>query len=144
MQSKGMNMVYVTRRATFSASHRLYNPALSDEENQALFDKCANPNGHGHNYVLEVTVAGEIGTTTGYVLDLKELKRILTTEILAKVDHKHLNHDVDFLRGVIPTAENIAVAFWNVLAPAIPTGRLHSIRLQETENNTVEYRGERT
>lgn len=136
-------MVYITRRATFSASHRLYNPDLSEEENQKLFDKCANPNGHGHNYVLEVTVAGEIGAKTGYVLDLKELKRILVNEVLAKVDHKHLNHDVDFLRGVIPTAENIAVAIWKVLAPAIPAGRLHSVRLQETENNTVEYRGER-
>ncbi|GJQ20663.1 MAG: 6-carboxy-5,6,7,8-tetrahydropterin synthase [Bacteroidia bacterium] len=135
-------MMYVTRRATFSASHRLYNAELSEEENFRLFDKCASPNGHGHNYVLEVTVAGEVGEETGYVLDLKELKKILAREILDKVDHKHLNHDVDFLRGVIPTAENIAMAFWNVLAPAIPRGRLHSIRLQETENNAVEYRGE--
>jgi 6-pyruvoyltetrahydropterin/6-carboxytetrahydropterin synthase len=135
-------MIYITRRATFSASHRLFNPELSEEENKKLFDKCAGPNGHGHNYVLEVTVAGEPGKKTGYVLDLKELKRILSREILEKVDHKHLNHDVDFLQGVIPTAENIAVAFWKILAPVIPSGRLHSIRLQETENNTVEYRGE--
>lgn len=136
-------MMYVTRRATFSASHRLYNAELSEEENVRLFDKCASPNGHGHNYVLEVTVAGEVGSATGYVIDLKELKGIIAREILDKVDHKHLNHDVDFLRGVIPTAENIAIAFWNVLAPAISHGRLHSIRLQETENNSVEYRGER-
>lgn len=107
-----------------------------------MFGKCANPNGHGHNYTLEVTVAGEPGHKTGYVLDLKVLKDILTKEVLDKVDHKHLNHDVDFLRGVIPTAENIVVAIWKVLASRVPSGRLHSIRLQETENNSVEYRGE--
>lgn len=135
-------MVYVTRRATFSASHRLFNPDRSERENQQMFGRCANPNGHGHNYTLEVTVSGEPGSETGYVLDLKTLKDIITREILDKVDHKHLNHDVDFLRGVIPTAENIVVAFWKVLAPRIPSGRLHSLRLQETENNSVEYRGE--
>lgn len=135
-------MMYVTRRATFSASHRLYNADLSEEENVRLFDKCASSNGHGHNYVLEVTVAGDVGKETGYVIDLKELKQILAREILDKVDHKHLNHDVDFLRGVIPTAENIVIAFWNVLSQAISRGRLYSIRLQETENNSVEYRGE--
>ena len=135
-------MVYVTRRATFSASHRLFNPNLSREENNALFDKCANEMGHGHNYVLEVTVAGEPQERSGYVIDLKELKEILKTEILDKVDHKHLNHDVEFLRGVIPTAENVARAFWRVLQPRIRGGRLYSIRLHETENNVVEYRGE--
>ncbi len=135
-------MVYVTRRATFSASHRLFNPDRSEHENPQMFGKCSNPNGHGHNYTLEVTVSGEPGRETGYVLDLKTLKDIITREILDKVDHKHLNHDVDFLRGVIPTAENIVVAFWKVLAPRIPSGRLHSLRLQETENNSVEYRGE--
>jgi 6-pyruvoyltetrahydropterin/6-carboxytetrahydropterin synthase len=108
-----------------------------------MFGKCANVNGHGHNYTLEVTVAGEPGLKTGYVLDLKILKEIIAREVLDKVDHKHLNHDVDFLRGVIPTAENIAVAFWNVLAPRITSGSLYSVRLQETENNTVEYRGQR-
>lgn len=135
-------MVYVSRRSTFSASHRLYNPALSEKENIDLFDKCANPNGHGHNYVLEVTVAGVPGEKSGYVIDLKELKQIINEEVVSKVDHKHLNHDVDFLKDVIPTAENIAVAFWNVLAPRIPDGKLYSIRLQETENNVVEYRGD--
>ncbi|HWP81145.1 MAG TPA: 6-carboxytetrahydropterin synthase [Bacteroidota bacterium] len=135
-------MVYVTRRATFSASHRLYNPDLSERENLELFDKCASPNGHGHNYVLEVTVVGKPGGKTGYVIDLKKLKQILQREILEKVDHKHLNHDVEFLRGVIPTAENIVRSFWKILEPKIPEGRLYSIRLQETENNSVEYRGE--
>lgn len=137
-------MVLITRRATFSASHRLFNPSFSDEQNQAMFDKCANPNGHGHNYTLEVTIEGTPGKDTGYVLDLKVLKAIMKKEILDQVDHKHLNHDVEFMKGVIPTAENIAIAFWNVLAPKIPQGKLHAIRLQETENNTVEYRGEPT
>lgn len=134
-------MVYVTRRATFSSSHILYNPELSDEENFALFDKCANKMGHGHNYVLEVTVAGEPIEKTGYVIDLKKLKEILKREILEKVDHKHLNHEVDFLSGVIPTAENIAKGIWSVLEPKIKEGRLYSVRLHETENNSVEYRG---
>lgn len=135
-------MVYVTRRASFSASHRLYNPQLSEEENVALFDKCSNPNGHGHNYVLEVSVAGEPGEKSGYVIDLKNLKRIVQREILDNVDHKHLNHDVPFLKGIIPTAENIVRSFWAILQPKITEGTLYSIKLHETENNSVEYRGE--
>lgn len=135
-------MIYVTRRVTFSASHRLFNPHLSDGENEALFDKCANRHGHGHNYVMEVTVAGEPQEDTGYVVDLKKLKEILKSEIVDKVDHKHLNEDVDFLKGIIPTAENIAKVFWKILQPKIPDGNLFSIRLHETENNVVEYRGE--
>ena len=137
-----MNTVYVTRRSTFSASHRLYNPALSDAENNELFDKCANPHGHGHNYVLEVTVAGKPGKKSGYVIDLKKLKRIIQEEVLSKMDHKHLNLDVESFKGVIPTAENIAVVIWNLLVPRITEGKLFSIRLHETENNVVEYRGE--
>ena len=135
-------MVYVTRRETFSASHRLYNPSLTDEENERIFDKCANPNGHGHNYVLEVTVGGDVAPNTGYVIDLKKLKEIVRREVIAKVDHKHLNVDVDFLRGKIPTAENIAVGIWNILKPHIREGQLISVRIRETENNSVEYRGE--
>lgn len=135
-------IVYVTRRSTFSASHRLYNPALSDAENLALFDKCANPHGHGHNYVLEVTVAGIPGKESGYVIDLKKLKRIIQEEVLSEMDHKHLNHDVEFFKKLVPTAENIAVVIWNLLARKITDGRLFSVRLHETENNIVEYRGE--
>lgn len=134
-------MVYVTRRATFSASHRLHNPAFSDEKNEELFDKCANKMGHGHNYALEVTVAGEPHPDTGYVIDLKKLKEIIKTEILDKVDHKHFNHDVESMRGIIPTAENIAKVFWSMLEPKITQGKLYSVRLRETENNVVEYRG---
>jgi 6-pyruvoyltetrahydropterin/6-carboxytetrahydropterin synthase len=134
-------MIFITRRETFSASHRLYNPQLSEARNLELFDKCANPNGHGHNYVLEVTVAGEPQEETGYVIDMKRLKDIIRRELISKVDHKHLNHDVDFLKDVIPTSENIAKAFWNVLKDKLGDAHLHSIRLQETENNSVEYRG---
>jgi 6-pyruvoyltetrahydropterin/6-carboxytetrahydropterin synthase len=135
-------MVYVTRRATFSAAHRLYNPKLTEAENEAIYDKCSNKNGHGHNYVVEVTVAGEPSPETGYVIDLKKLKEIVGREIIDRVDHKHLNVDVDFMQGIVPTAENIAKAFWKELFPKISEGTLYSIRLHETENNVVEYRGE--
>ena len=135
-------MVYVTRKAHFSASHRLFNPTFTPEENERVFDKCNNINGHGHNYTLDVTVAGVPDPKTGYVIDLKKLARIIDEVILDKVDHKHLNFDVAELRGIIPTAENIAVVFWRLLEPHITDGRLFSIRLAESENNIAEYRGE--
>ncbi len=134
-------MIYITRREVFAASHRLYNPDLPEEQNEAIYDKCANKNGHGHNYILEVVVAGEIDPVTGYVLDLKDLKRIIKDNVIKKVDHKHLNHDVDFMTGIIPTAENICVAIWHQIADKLPSGRLYSVKLYETENNYVEYRG---
>jgi len=135
-------MIYITRKTEFSAAHRLFNPAFSDEENEAIFDKCNNPHGHGHNYTVEVTVAGEPDPSTGYVMDLKKLNEIIEEEIIVKVDHKHLNHDVDFLRGIIPTAENLAMAFWKILSDKIREGKLHSIRVYESDKNYVEYRGE--
>jgi 6-pyruvoyltetrahydropterin/6-carboxytetrahydropterin synthase len=135
-------MVYVTRRVSFSAAHRLYNPQWSEERNQAVFDKCANPNGHGHNYVVEVTVAGIPDPETGYVVDLKLLARVLEEEILSKVDHKHLNYDVDFLRGINPTVENLAIAFWQILEGKLPAGKLYAVRVYESEHNYAEYRGE--
>jgi 6-pyruvoyltetrahydropterin/6-carboxytetrahydropterin synthase len=135
-------MVYVTRKAEFSAAHRLFNPEFSDEQNEAVFDKCNNPSGHGHNYTVEVTVAGEPNHSTGYVMDLKKLSRLLDEEVIEKVDHKHLNYDVDFLKGIIPTAENLAMSFWRILFPKITEGRLYSIRVYESEKNYVEYRGE--
>lgn len=135
-------MVYVTRRANFSASHRLFNPEWSDEKNAAVFGKCNNPNGHGHNYDIEVTVVGNPPEETGMVIDLKKLADILEAEIIDKVDHKHVNHDVDFLRDCIPTAENMALAFWKILKPKIQEGKLYSIKLYESVNNFVEYRGE--
>ncbi len=135
-------MIYVTRKASFSASHRLFNPSWSNARNQEVFGKCNNPRGHGHNYELEVTVAGEAPAATGMVIDLKKLAEILEAEIIDQVDHKHLNDDVDFLRGMIPTAENLAVQFWMRLQPKITEGRLVSVRLYESANNFVEYRGE--
>ncbi len=137
-------LIYVTRRAHFSAAHRLFNPSFSDQENDAVFDKCANPHGHGHNYYVEVTVAGSADPRTGYVIDLKRLKAIIEEHFIAHVDHKHLNLDVAFMHGVIPTAENIAVACWNQLEPHIGQGRLFSVRLYETENNFAEYKGAHT
>lgn len=134
-------MVFVTRREVFSASHRLFNEKFTDEENQRIFGKCNNLNGHGHNYVLEVVVAGEINPSTGYVLDLKSLKKIIIDSVISKVDHKNLNLDVDFLKGKIPTSENIAVGIWNQLEDKIPLGKLYSVTIYETENNYVEYRG---
>lgn len=134
-------MLFITRREVFSASHRLHNSDLTDEENQNLFGKCNNPNGHGHNYTLEVIVAGEIDNRTGYVVDLKELKTIIIDNVVKKVDHKHLNHDVDFLDGINPTTENFAVKIWDQLVDKIPSGKLYSVKLYETENNYIEYKG---
>lgn len=135
-------MIYVTRREIFSASHRIYNPELSDDENYRLYGKCSNPNGHGHNYVIEVTVSGEINPNTGYLIDLKELKKIIRENVIEKLDHKNLNLDVDFLKDKIPTAENILIGIWEQLKNKIPNAKLYSIKLYETENNYVEYRGE--
>ena len=135
-------MIYITRRETFSASHRLNNDKLSAEENRILFGNCNNPNGHGHNYILEVTISGGIEEKTGYVIDLKQLKKIVRENVVNRLDHKNLNMDVDFLRDVIPSSENIAVAIWKQLENKIPSGRLYSVKLYETENNYIEYKGE--
>jgi len=136
-----MPIVSVTRRLRFNAAHRVHNPALSDEENATLFGKCNNPNWHGHNYVLEVTVEGPIDDRTGYVIDLGLLKAIVQREVIDDVDHHNMNVDVEFMRGVNPTAENIVVACWHVLQPHVAPGRLYRLRLWETENNYVEYDG---
>jgi len=135
-------MVYVTRKAQFSASHRLFNPGWSDQRNAEVFGKCNNPNGHGHNYEIEVTVGGIPPGETGMVIDLKKLADIIEEAIIERVDHKHINKDVDFMQGIIPTAENLAIAFWKILAPKIREGSLVSIKLYESANNLVEYRGE--
>lgn len=134
-------MIYITRRLEFCASHRLFNPKFSDKENEEVFGLCNNPNGHGHNYVLEVTVKGDIDPDTGMVLDLKTLKKLINREIVDKVDHKNFNVDVDFMEGVIPTAENIAIKFWNILESKIDNGTLHELKLYESERNYVVYRG---
>jgi 6-pyruvoyltetrahydropterin/6-carboxytetrahydropterin synthase len=132
----------VTARLGFSAAHRLHNPNRDAAWNRETYDKCDNPAGHGHNYTLEVSVRGPIHSETGMVIDLKKLKDIMRERVIDRVDHRNLNEDVDFLRGVIPTAENLARCFWQELAPAIPQGELYEIMLQETERNSVRYRGE--
>jgi 6-pyruvoyltetrahydropterin/6-carboxytetrahydropterin synthase len=132
----------VTARLTFSAAHRLHNPKFDTAWNRRVYDKDENPAGHGHNYVIKVSVRGEIDPDTGMVIDLKKLKDIIRERIIDHVDHSNLNEDVDFLRGMIPTAENLSRAFWQRLAPAIREGSLYEIVLEETEKNSVVYRGE--
>ena len=132
----------VTARLTFSAAHRLHNPARDAEWNRRTYDKCDNPGGHGHNYAITVSVLGKIDPETGMVIDLKRLKDVVRNRVIDRVDHRNLNEDVDFLRGVIPTAENLARCFWQQLAPAIEQGALYEVALQETEKNSVVYRGE--
>lgn len=128
----------VMRREKFSAGHRLYNPAFSDEKNRQVFGKCSNPTGHGHNYVLEVTVEGSIDETTGYVLDLSALADVMRRFVLDDVDHRNLNSDVDWLQGRNPTTEVLADAIWDRLEPHLPPGSLHSVRLGETDKNWAE------
>lgn len=135
-------MIFVTKRLDFSAGHRLFNPELSDDENLLLFDKCNNPNGHGHNYYIEVTIAGEIDPRTGYVFDLKKMKQIINDELISKVDHKNLNVDVDFLFGKNPTVENLVCSFWDVLNDKFLPAKLFKIKLFETESSFVEYFGD--
>ena len=132
----------VTARLTFSAAHRLHNPNRDADWNRETYDKCDNPKGHGHNYALEVSVKGRIDPETGMVIDLKRLKDIMRERVVDRVDHTNLNEDVDFLQGIIPTAENLARCFWQQLAPAITNGELYEVALQETERNSVRYQGE--
>jgi 6-pyruvoyltetrahydropterin/6-carboxytetrahydropterin synthase len=135
-------LMIVSARLTFSAAHRLHNPNRDAEWNRRTYDKCDNPGGHGHNYALEVSVNGAIDPETGMVIDLKQLKDIMRERVVDRVDHTNLNEDVDFLRGVIPTAENLARSFWQQLVNAIPHGTLYEVMLQETERNSVRYHGE--
>ena len=132
--------VLVSRRDTFNAPHELRDPGLSDEENRRVFGKCANL--HGHNYVLEVVVAGEIDAATGYVLDLKHLAEVMSRRVIVDVDHRNLNSDVPWLEGIIPTAENLAVAFWERMRSELPAGSLRTVRVWETDKNWAEV-GER-
>jgi len=136
-----MPNVTVVRRVQFNAAHRVHNPSLSDEENKALFGKCNNPNWHGHNYTLDVFVTGPVDERTGYVIDLAQVKAIVQREVVDKADHRNFNLEVDFMRGVIPTTENIVVGMWRVLEPHISPGRLTKLVLWETPNNYVEYDG---
>lgn len=135
-------MVYLTRRLRFNAAHKLWVDDWSQEENLATFGKCSNPNWHGHNYELFVTVKGDPNPVTGFVMDAKKLKDLVTEHVIDKVDHRNINLDTDLLpRGAQPTTENVVIAFWNILQPLITDCELHCLRLHETENIYVEYYG---
>jgi 6-pyruvoyltetrahydropterin/6-carboxytetrahydropterin synthase len=136
-------MVFITRRERFNAAHRLFRPEWSDEKNLEVFGKCSNPNWHGHNYELYITVRGDVNKETGFVANLKELSKILKIIIIDKVDHKNLNVEVDFMKGKIVSTENIAMAIWKELENKIEDigAELYCVKLVETENNYVEYFG---
>lgn len=136
-------MVYITRRERFTAAHRLFDPKLSDAQNTAIFGGCANPNWHGHNYEMFVTVKGQVDAEHGWVMNLKTLSDILKEKVTGKMDHKNLNMDVDFLKGVMTSTENLAIAIWNEIEAEIAKhgAQLYSIKIRETENNYVEYFG---
>lgn len=137
-------MVHITRRERFSAAHKLHRDEWSQDKNYKVFGKCANPNWHGHNYDLFVTVKGEINPKTGFVVDLREVSDIIKEKVISKVDHKNLNLDCDFMIGKMASTEVLAVEFWKQLDPEMKRigCELHSIKLVETENNYVEYFGE--
>lgn len=136
-----MPKVEITRRTRFCAAHRLHSPHLSDEENQRVFGPCNNPHGHGHNYVMDVTIAAEPDPETGMVMNLDTLNAIIEREIIAEVDHRNLNVDVPCMNGVLPTVENMCVVFWAILERNLPPGSLKRIHIWETENNSAAYSG---
>lgn len=136
------HMLFLTRRYDFCASHRLYNPEFSDTQNWEVFRECNNPHGHGHNYELEVTLTGEADPNTGMLVDIELLDRWVQETLIQKVDHRHFNFDVPFMKDIIPTAENVVYTFWQQLAPQIPPPlKLHRMRLFESKNNMAEYQG---
>jgi len=135
-------MILLTRKAEFSASHYYWNEAWSADENARVFGKCANKNGHGHNYTLEVTVAGEVDATSGFVVDLKQLKDVMEREVVAVYDHRHLNKEVLDFAKTIPTTENIAIAVWKRLDGKIPGAKLHRVRVYEMPDLFADYYGE--
>jgi 6-pyruvoyltetrahydropterin/6-carboxytetrahydropterin synthase len=136
-------MIYITRKETFSAAHKLTRPEWSEEKNRETFGKCANTNWHGHNYTLLVTVKGETDPVTGFVANLTDIGKILKEKVIDKVDHKNLNMDVDFMKGKMPTTELLAIEIWNQIEKEINTlgCKLHCVKIQETEKNYVEYFG---
>jgi len=136
-------MFLVKTRMQFDAAHRLARPDWTDEQNYALYGKCSNVNGHGHNYVLEVAVEGDVDPETGMVVNFYDLQRVVEREVFDKVDHRNLNVDVDFLRGIVPTAENLARRFWEVIEPHLREGRLHSVTVAEGNGNVATYFGPR-
>jgi 6-pyruvoyltetrahydropterin/6-carboxytetrahydropterin synthase len=138
-------MIYLTRRERFSAAHRMFRQDWSEEKNREVFGKCSNPNWHGHNYILWVTVKGEPSDEHGFVMNISILKKIINEKVIEKVDHRNINLDVDFMKGRIATTENLAVAIWDELKPDIEKGGalLHCVKIEETENNFIEYYGQK-
>ena len=136
-------MIYLTRREKFSAAHRMYKKEWSDSKNQEEFGDCSNPNWHGHNYILFVTVKGNINSETGYLVNLKTLGSIIRENVIQKIDHKNINLEVDFMNGKVASSENLAVSIWEVLDPKVKMlgVELHKIKIEETENNFIEYFG---
>jgi len=130
--------ITVTKRMTFCSGHRLYNPEYSDQKNREVFGACSNPNGHGHNYILEVSVTGPVDPKSGMIVNLKKMKAIIQKEIIDKVDHKNLNLDVAFMKDIIPTTENFAARIWDILDRKFPNKMLSRIVMWESENNKVE------
>lgn len=135
-------MIYLTRRADFSASHYYHNPEFTPEENLRVFGKCANLNGHGHNYTLEVTVKGEVDVRTGFVVDLKDLKALIEREVTDAMDHRHLNKEVPEFAKQIPTTENLAIVIWQRLEPKLKVAKLHRVRVYEAEDLYADFYGE--
>jgi 6-pyruvoyltetrahydropterin/6-carboxytetrahydropterin synthase len=136
-------MIFITRRERFNAAHRLFKPEYSDEQNLHVFGKCSNPNWHGHNYTLFVTVKGEVNPETGFLVNLKDLSALIESIILEKLDHRNINIEVDFMAGKLASTENLAIGIWNELKEPISDmgAELHCIKVYETENNFVEYFG---
>lgn len=135
-------MVFLTRKAEFSASHYYHNPEFTQQENQRIFGKCNNPHGHGHNYMLEVTVKGQVDPRSGFVVDLKELKDIMNREVIDALDHRFLNKEVPEFAQAIPTTENLAISIWDRLKAKLRVAELHRIRVYETPDLFVDYYGE--
>lgn len=138
-----MSIVYLTRRERFNAAHRMFREDWDDALNLEIYGKCSNPNWHGHNYVLFVTVKGEVKPEIGYVENLKNLSKVITQYIIEEIDHKNINIEVEFMKGRVPSSENLAIAIWEQLEKPIQDMgiQLHCIKLEETENNYVEYYG---
>lgn len=136
-------MIYLTRRERFNAAHRMFRPEWDDAKNIEVFGKCSNPNWHGHNYTLYVTVKGDLNPETGYVVNLKTLSKIINENVIDLVDHKNINLEVEFMKGRIASSENLAIAIWDQLDPLIKSLgiQLHCIKIEETENNIIEYFG---
>jgi 6-pyruvoyltetrahydropterin/6-carboxytetrahydropterin synthase len=136
-------MIYLTRRERFCAAHRMFRKEWSDEVNKTVFGKCSNPNWHGHNYILWVTIKGEPSEEHGFVMNINILKQIILETVINKIDHKNINLEVDFMKGKIATTENLAISIWDELKPHIEKAgaNLHCVKIEETENNSIEYYG---